>query len=74
MSSATSVLWQAITTHLFPTTTYHFNSGVANPSDIPKLTYEQLKSFYKKHYHPSNAVFMTYGNISAYGNEHQMEF
>lgn len=71
MSSATSVLWQAITTHLFPTTTYHFNSG-GEPSDIPKLTYEQLKSFYKKHYHPSNAVFMTYGNISAY--EHQMEF
>tara|TARA_Y100000385_G_scaffold267756_1_gene304173 strand:+ start:1766 stop:4732 length:2967 start_codon:yes stop_codon:yes gene_type:complete len=71
MSSATSVLWQSITTHLFPTTTYHFNSG-GEPSDIPKLTYEQLKSFYRKHYHPSNAVFMTFGNISAY--EHQTEF
>ena len=71
MSSATSVLWQSITTHLFPTTTYHFNSG-GEPSDIPKLTYEQLKSFYRKHYHPSNAIFMTFGNISAY--EHQTEF
>lgn len=71
MSSATSVLWQTITTHLFPTTTYHFNSG-GEPSDIPGLTYEQLRSFYKKHYHPSNAVFMTFGNISAY--EHQVEF
>jgi len=71
MSSTTSVLWQAITTHLFPTTTYHFNSG-GEPSDIPNLTYDQLKSFYKKHYHPSNAIFMTFGNTPAY--EHQTEF
>ena len=27
MSSAVSTLWQTLTKHLFPTTTYHYNSG-----------------------------------------------
>lgn len=64
MSSTTSKLWQVFTEHLFPTTTYHYNSG-GEPANIPDLSYEDLKSFYKTHYHPSNAVFMTYGNIPA---------
>lgn len=68
MSSVSSTLWQTLTQYLFPTTTYHYNSG-GDPEHIPDLTYEQLKSFYKTHYHPSNAVFMTYGNIPAV--EHQ---
>ncbi|MCF7981976.1 MAG: insulinase family protein [Pseudomonadales bacterium] len=64
MSSPVSVLWQTLSKYLYPTTTYHFNSG-GEPDDIPDLTYEQLLSFYKTHYHPSNAVFMTYGDIPA---------
>lgn len=68
MSSPVSTLWQKLTSNLYPTTTYHYNSG-GEPENIPDLGYEQLKSFYKTHYHPSNAVFMTYGNISA--AEHQ---
>ncbi len=71
MSSETSVLYHTITEHLFPTNTYHFNSG-GEPSDIPDLSYEQLRAFYKKHYHPSNAIFFTYGNIPAC--EHQAQF
>ncbi|WP_455218176.1 insulinase family protein [Kaarinaea lacus] len=62
MSSPVSTLWQLLTKHLFPTTTYHYNSG-GEPADIPNLTYEQLRDFYRTHYHPSNAVFMTYGDI-----------
>jgi len=62
MSSPVSTLWQVLTKHLFPTNTYHYNSG-GEPADIPNLTYEQLKAFYKTHYHPSNAIFMTYGDI-----------
>ncbi|MFP8964948.1 insulinase family protein [Pokkaliibacter sp. CJK22405] len=62
MSSATSVLWQTLTKHLFPTQTYHFNSG-GDPESIPDLTYEDLLAFYKRHYHPTNAVFMTFGNL-----------
>ena len=71
MSSTVSALWQTVSKHLFPTTTYHYNSG-GEPTDIPDLTYAQLKEFYRVHYHPSNAVFMTYGNIPAY--THQQKF
>lgn len=62
MSSPVSQLWQKISTHLFPTNTYHYNSG-GEPSEITNLSYEQLKTFYSSHYHPSNAIFMTFGDI-----------
>jgi Zn-dependent M16 (insulinase) family peptidase len=71
MSSIPSQLWHTLSKYLFPTTTYHFNSG-GEPEDIPKLSYEQLKAFYKSHYHPSNAIFMTFGDIPA--AEHQARF
>jgi Zn-dependent M16 (insulinase) family peptidase len=71
MSAPTSRIWQQFCNHLFPTTTYHFNSG-GEPTDIPELSYTQLKAFYKTHYHPSNAIFMTYGDIPAI--EHQANF
>jgi Zn-dependent M16 (insulinase) family peptidase len=62
MSSPVSQLWQKISKHLFPTNTYHYNSG-GEPSEITSLSYEQLKSFYSSHYHPSNAIFMTFGDM-----------
>lgn len=71
MSAPVATLWQTLSSYLFPTTTYHYNSG-GDPKHIPDLSYEQLKSFYKTHYHPSNAVFMTFGNIPA--QEHQEQF
>ncbi len=64
MSSIGSILWQTMSKYLFPTTTYHFNSG-GEPDCIPDLSYQQLLDFYKSHYHPSNAIFMTFGDISA---------
>lgn len=64
MSSPVSQLWQNVSKYLFPTTTYHHNSG-GEPVDIPNLTHQQLLAFYQRHYHPSNAVFMTSGNIPA---------
>ncbi len=71
MGSPVNTLWQTLTEHLFPTTTYHYNSG-GDPEKIPDLTYEQFMEFYKTHYHPSNAIFMTYGDIPA--NELQEKF
>ena len=59
-----------MTKHLFPTTTYHYNSG-GEPSDILDLSYQQLLEFYQSHYHPSNA-FMTFGDIPA--AEHHASF
>ncbi|MBT3437911.1 MAG: peptidase M16 [Oceanospirillaceae bacterium] len=72
MSAPVSQLWQTLTKYLFPTTTYHFNSG-GEPSDIPDLTHEQLLAFYKRHYHPSNAIFMTSGDISAEEQQEKFE-
>ncbi len=72
MSSPISVLWQTLSEHLFPTTTYHYNSG-GDPERILDLSYQQLKAFYGKHYHPSNAVFLTYGDIPAYAHQARME-
>lgn len=71
MSSVTSTLWQTLCQHLYPTNTYHYNSG-GEPENIPDLSYQQLKDFYRSHYHPSNAIFMTYGDISA--EQHQASF
>ena len=71
MSSVTSTLWHTLCEHLFPTSTYHYNSG-GDPENIPDLSYEQLKAFYRSHYHPSNAIFMTFGDIPA--NELQADF
>ena len=71
MSSTSSQLWQAVGENLFPNTTYGVNSG-GEPADIPKLSYQQLLEFYQTHYHPDNAIFMTFGDIPA--NEHQKKF
>ncbi len=71
MSSPVSVLWQEVSKYLYPTSTYHYNSG-GEPQDIPDLTYQQLKEFHQTHYHPSNAIFMTFGDIPA--SEHQQKF
>ena len=72
MSSTTSALWQSVSKNLFPTSTYHFNSG-GEPTDIPNLSYKDLKDFYNIHYHPSNAVFMTFGNIPAATQQQKFE-
>lgn len=61
-SSPISVLYEALKAQLFPETTYHYNSG-GDPAHIPELTYDDLLAFYKSHYQPGNAVFMTFGNI-----------
>ncbi|RLB73001.1 MAG: peptidase M16, partial [Deltaproteobacteria bacterium] len=64
MTTPTSFLWQGLAQHLFPSTTYHFNSG-GDPEIIPSLTYARLKEFHRRNYHPSNAFFLTYGDLPA---------
>ena len=72
MSAATSQLWQHLSSHLFPTTTYHYNSG-GEPDHIVDLSYDDLVRFYRHHYHPSNAIFATYGNIPAHEHHERFE-
>ncbi|MBC6428540.1 MAG: insulinase family protein [Cellvibrionales bacterium] len=71
MSSPAALGWYSLCKHLYPTTTYHYNSG-GDPAAIPDLTHSQLKEFHRSHYHPSNAIFMTFGDIPA--ADHQTIF
>ena len=63
MSSPTDQLWHGMSKHLFEETTYHHNSG-GDPEKIIDLTHADLVAFHQRHYHPSNATFFTFGNVS----------
>jgi len=71
MSAPVAQLWHHLQSNLFPTTTYHYNSG-GDPAHIPDLTYDGLRRFHALHYHPSHAVFMTYGDLPV--EHHQAMF
>jgi Zn-dependent M16 (insulinase) family peptidase len=62
MSSITSQLWHGMSKHLYSSSTYKHNSG-GDPESIIDLSHEDLVNFHKKHYHPSNATFFTFGNV-----------
>ncbi|KAI9105447.1 peptidase M16C associated-domain-containing protein [Phlyctochytrium arcticum] len=47
---------------LYPNSTYSHVSG-GDPPAITDLTHQQLLDFHRTHYHPSNAIFYTYGNF-----------
>lgn len=53
---------QHLQNKLYPDHTYSVVSG-GEPLAIPDLTWEQLKQFHARHYHPSNARFFTYGDL-----------
>jgi presequence protease len=72
MSSPVNTLWHSLCEHLYPTSTYHYNSG-GDPERIPDLRYEDLQHFYRTHYHPSNAIFMTFGNLPAHRHQQRIE-
>ncbi len=62
MSSPGQVMGRSLLAALYPDTTYRHNSG-GEPSQIPSLTWEDLKAFHARYYHPSNAYFYTYGHL-----------
>ncbi len=63
MSSISSQLWHGLSKHLYSSSTYKHNSG-GNPENIIDLTHDYLVDFHRKHYHPSNATFFTFGNLN----------
>ncbi len=71
MSAPSTQLWQQLHAAIFPDTVYHFNSG-GDPASIPNLSFDQLTAFHRTHYHPSHAIFMTYGSFCV--REHQDQF
>ena len=62
MSSPSQVMGRALLKSLYPDTTYSNNSG-GDPLEIPSLTWQDLKAFHSRYYHPSNAQFYTYGSL-----------
>lgn len=62
LSSPSSRLGEQISTHIFPDLTYGHNSG-GDPREIPNLSYQGLKDFHRRHYHPSRCLFYFYGNM-----------
>lgn len=62
MSDPSSLLTQRLDKHLYPTTTYRHNSG-GEPADIPALSWQQLRDFHARYYHPSNSWFFSSGNL-----------
>jgi len=62
MSSQSHIMHRNLGQALFPTVTYKYNSG-GDPGEIKTLDHQQLIDFHRQHYHPSNSLFYTYGNI-----------
>ncbi len=62
LNSGLARLNEMMMAELYPDTVYGFNSG-GDPKHIRELTYEELKSFHKKFYHPSQCYFFFYGNL-----------
>lgn len=62
MADPSSLLGRRLNRALYPTTTYGHNSG-GEPAEIPDLTWEALRAFHSRCYHPANAYFFTSGNL-----------
>ncbi len=62
MATPEARLSEAVMNALLPDLTYGVNSG-GEPLEILSLTYEELKAFHAKFYHPSRCLFYFYGNL-----------
>lgn len=59
MSDAGYLYYIRFQDHIFPA----INNSGGDPQKITDLTYEQLKGFHAKNYHPSNSKVFTYGDM-----------
>lgn len=62
MANPDNILQQKMSENLMPDLPYAYNSG-GDPKKIIELTYEDLKRFHEKYYHPSRCLFFLYGNL-----------
>ena len=58
MSDASYLYYIKFQDHIFPA----INNSGGDPQQMTNLTYEHLKDFHAKNYHPSNAKIFTYGD------------
>lgn len=59
MSDASYLYYIKFQDHIFPS----INNSGGDPQKMTDLTYEDLKAFHAKNYHPSNAKLFTYGDM-----------
>jgi Zn-dependent M16 (insulinase) family peptidase len=59
MSDASYLYYIRYQDHIFP----DINNSGGDPQKMTELTYEDLKNFHAKNYHPSNAKIFTYGDM-----------
>lgn len=59
MSDASYLFYTKFQDHIFP----DINNSGGDPQKMTNLTYEDLKGFHTRHYHPSNAKIFTYGDM-----------
>lgn len=62
LSSQEVFAWGKMMEQMFPDTEYKHNAG-GDPEEIPDLKYEDFVKYHKKYYHPSNAIFLVYGDL-----------
>ncbi|KAG5486798.1 hypothetical protein LSCM4_06263 [Leishmania orientalis] len=62
VSNPSSHFVQSVMRTMLPHTHYTHISG-GYPPEILDLSYDELLSFQKRHYHPSNSITFTYGNL-----------
>lgn len=61
MATPGDAIHRAMGRTLFPGLPYEYVSG-GDPQAIPDLTWRKLREFHAHNYHPSNALFYTYGD------------
>ena len=59
MSDASYLYYIKFQDHIFP----DINNSGGDPQKMTDLTYQHLKSFHARNYHPSNAKLFTYGDM-----------
>ncbi|RLN55183.1 hypothetical protein BBJ29_006932 [Phytophthora kernoviae] len=62
LSDSNNIFGTKLQRELMRGTIYEHVSG-GDPKDIPSLTYEDLRAFHSKKYHPSNCCFYSYGDL-----------
>ena len=66
LSDSSSVFSTQLSRQVFGASRFGFVSG-GDPLAIPSLTHDALVQFHRQHYHPGNALFVSYGDIPLVG-------
>lgn len=62
LSDPDSILYNSLSSALFPDTAYAFESG-GDPASIPELTYESFLDSHARHYRFDNSYIVLYGDM-----------